>query len=608
MKYRVKNDINIALLKEGGLLEEILKSRGVENPSHYLNLTDDDISPSMEFKGMEKAIRCLYYHISNNSKIHIIADVDADGVTSCSIMYQYIKDINPAQEISFHMNEGKAHGILLKELKDFIVEDGMLIIAPDCGSNDKSNIKQIQREYDVDFLIIDHHEYEIDSCPINCMNIAFVNNQYEDSPNRHLCGAGMVYKLIKQYDIMFNYNYADKYLDLVALGLIGDSMDLRDYECRRIVDKGLMNIQNEFIKLALLSRDNAKTWEEYNKDNINIKNIAFYVTPLINGCVRSGTKKERLKMIRAIMGMKEECPYQPRKKGGVEQPLIMETLQQSAIRTCTSAKRRQDASVKKITDKIINDLTEEDLGNKVLFLQADNIKDYDSSFSGLIANKICNHNKVQRPVFILKDDGDDYGGSARNYHMFEETELQTILNNSGLATGQGHEGAFGVSIPKSNLVPLQNYFNEQFKDTKIESVYTVDYRVQLNRLSPKDIINVGRYDKIFGVGNLSKPTFVIEQVSIDVKDIQLLGSKQNMLKLTKKVGDREYKFLKVGSSEEYAQLIGKQKGFNKSKPIKTVTFDFICEFEINRYNDQEYTQIKIIDYNYSHEQVQRRRF
>ena len=236
MKYRVKNDINIALLKEGGLLEEILKSRGVENPSHYLNLTDDDISPSMEFKGMGKAIRCLYYHISNNSKIHIIADVDADGVTSCSIMYQYIKDINPAQEITFHMNEGKAHGILLKELKDFIVEDGMLIIAPDCGSNDKSNIQEIQKEYDIDFLIIDHHEYEIDSCPINCMNIAFVNNQYEDSPNRHLCGAGMVYKLIKQYDIMFNYNYADKYLDLVALGLIGDSMDLRDYECRRIVD------------------------------------------------------------------------------------------------------------------------------------------------------------------------------------------------------------------------------------------------------------------------------------------------------------------------------------------------------------------------------------
>ena len=52
MKYRVRNNKNIALLEEGELLGEVLKSRGISDPSHYLNLTDDDIFDGMLLKNM----------------------------------------------------------------------------------------------------------------------------------------------------------------------------------------------------------------------------------------------------------------------------------------------------------------------------------------------------------------------------------------------------------------------------------------------------------------------------------------------------------------------------------------------------------------------------
>ena len=47
MKYRVRNNKNIALLEEGELLKEVLNDRGISDPYHYLNLTDDDILDGM---------------------------------------------------------------------------------------------------------------------------------------------------------------------------------------------------------------------------------------------------------------------------------------------------------------------------------------------------------------------------------------------------------------------------------------------------------------------------------------------------------------------------------------------------------------------------------
>lgn len=58
----------------------------------------------------------------------------------------------------------------------------------------------------------------------------------------------MVYKFCSYIDILLNEDYADLFLDLVALGLVADMMDLRDFETRRLVDKGLSQIRNPYFK------------------------------------------------------------------------------------------------------------------------------------------------------------------------------------------------------------------------------------------------------------------------------------------------------------------------------------------------------------------------
>lgn len=530
---------------------------------------------------------------------------------SFAVMYQYIKKLNLNVNITFSMNDGKKHGIIKKCLEEYL-ENDMLIIAPDCGTNDREEVEKILSNYDLDILTLDHHQYEesrIDN--LNDNRVVLINDQDGSYPNPTLSGVGVVYKFIKEYDKLSGKNYADEFLDLTAIGLIGDGMDLRNYETRRIVDKGLANINNKFIQEILMSRDYSKpnSFEEMDKSDINIKKIAWQVAPLINGVIRSGNDEERRVMLEALVGKEEMVEYQGRKVKGVLPPPVLETWEKYALRVCTSIKGKQDRAVKKCMEIIEKEITDEYLkNNKIVIYDASDIENMSSEFSGLVSGKLADSNRVKRPVFLLrKKDDNTYGGSSRNYSLFEEQDTRTILEESGLGHGMGHPNSFGLSIPIENVDKIQEYFNDRFKDIKIEDVYTVDYKINLPRLKEKDIITIGKYSNIFGSNVLQKPTFVIENVEIPVDKIMLLGSKRNFLKMEKSIADKTFTFCKSSNQQEYDEILGRNvKGIGKAK--KSVTFNIICEFSVNRFNNKENGQIDVIDYEVIENSSKRRSF
>ena len=82
-------------------------------------------------------------------------------------------------------------------------------------------------ENGVDCLVLDHHEtdggYSKDAVVIN-------NQLSKDYPTKSLCGAAVVWKFCCYMDSVMDTHYAIEYSDLVALALIGDMMDQRDFE------------------------------------------------------------------------------------------------------------------------------------------------------------------------------------------------------------------------------------------------------------------------------------------------------------------------------------------------------------------------------------------
>ena len=279
MKYIVKNKKSYEYVSDNELLHLLLKQRGVENPELLLNLTPDVLHGELEQPFMEFGIKLLHYHISNNNRIHIIVDSDCDGYTAATIMYRYLTRLGLT--VTFSVHEGKAHGINENVLNNYEFD---LLIVPDAGSSDFEWHEKLADE-GKDVLVLDHHEYPHDH-PTSAI---IINNQHPDAPNTTLSGVGMVYKFCRAYDRAYGYTYANDYLDLLATGMIGDSMDMRNPETRFLTLEGLKQFghQNEFLT-ELFEK------QSYSMNNkATIMSVGWFIAPIINAVIRSGSQEDK---------------------------------------------------------------------------------------------------------------------------------------------------------------------------------------------------------------------------------------------------------------------------------------------------------------------------
>lgn len=160
-----------------------------------------------------------------------------------------------------------------------------------------------------------------------------------------------------------------------------------------------------------------------------------------------------------------------------------------------------------------------------------------------------------------------------------------------------HPNAGGFKIKEENIQKTLEKLNEEFKDIDIEDVYMVDYEIPVGRLKEKHILQIGRWANIWG-NTLKKPMFAITDITLSIEDIQLLGDKRNLIKFTKHIGNNKIVFIKKFASEKiYNKMIMKSsKGLSKKKSSK-IKMDIIGEFAINKWNDTEFPQIEIVDFN-----------
>lgn len=594
IKYKVLNK-GYELISENELLNILLKNRGVEDPKRLLNLDKSVIHDGMLFKNMDRGLNMLHWHIENNSNIHIINDPDVDGLTSSAEIDNYILEINPNIIITHSMNENKVHGIIVDNLKEY---DFDLLIVPDAGSSDVKQCKELVETRDVDILILDHHEIE----EVNPYAVV-INCQDGQYPNTTLSGAGVVYKFIKEYDKKYGFNYAENNLDLVAIGIVADSMDLRNYETRYLAIEGLKTINNKFMRQFLIKN------KIEDGESVNFEFVGWKIAPFINAVTRIGNIKERTDLINAFLGKEETKEYQPRRKHK-EDPkpeIVIQTLQECMVREAINIKAKQDKLVKKSMEEIALIVESEKLNsNKVIIVNTTDI--LEKSFSGLVANKLADVYK--RPVVVLKqikketemeEDKEEevFGGSFRSYDLFPVESLMDILRevDTFIMLG-GHPNAGGFKIKKSRIQETQDKSNEMFKNVEIEDVYMVDYEIPIGRLKEKHILQVGQWADIWG-NTLKKPIFAITDIVLQVENIQLLGDKRNIIKFEKQIGNNKIVFIKTFAGEEiYNQMTMKNhKGLTKKN--NKVKLDVIGKFTINKWNNNEYPQIEIIDFNAS---------
>lgn len=377
-------------------------------------------------------------------------------------------------------------------------------------------------------------------------------------------------------------SYADDYLDIVATGLVGDMMDIRDFETHYLIQQGLQrsSLRNPFIKGMA-----DKNVYQLGKGDLTPIGVAFYIVPLVNAITRVGTQDEKQILFESMLEWKAYDLIPSTKRGCKGQE---ETRLEQALRVCTNVKNRQTRTRDAEVECIENIIQENNLlEHKVLAIKLDNMS-IDRGITGLIANELMS--KYKRPVVLLSKTEHEgleaWEGSARGYEKSKMKDFRQFVKESNLVfLAEGHANAFGFGIYDKDFESFISWSDEQLKDIEFSPSYKVDFIYSMSDINSKDILDLGDAKYLWGQ-NIDEPLIAVENVAVTNDMIGLMSRDKNpTLKIQLPNGVTCIKFK---SSEEELD--------NLSSELGCVSINLIGKPEVNRYFGSVTPQIIITDY------------
>ncbi|MFJ7982343.1 DHH family phosphoesterase [Lysinibacillus xylanilyticus] len=510
--YQLISNSNIAT---DDFLDVVLGNRGITDKERFLEPKASDEIHYSNLHNMDKAVM-LFKDIESYGKremgkvrMVLIVDSDIDGNTSSAILASYIEKLFPHIELTFLFHKGKQHGITEDKVNEIIELNNEsaidLLIVADAGTSDYKHQYIISEKHCIPILILDHHEAEKGESEFALV----VNNQLSDNyPNKALSGVGIVYKFLQALDDEYGQMESERYLDLVALGNIADSMDLTSPETRYLVYEGLKDIQNEFLREIVF-----KLVGDF--DKVYPQTLAFGVIPKMNGIIRVGKDEEKVDLFNAFRGLDEITMNSRSKK--------YETLPQKVTRMSINAHKRQKTMREKWITKIQKQIEEKSL-NQNAFLLIELEESFDRDLSGYLASSLAS--EYRKPVLMMVWNSKDkaYSGSLRG---FDGTMKDTKDFLEGLELFEylaGHQNACGFKIKEDSYFLLNDKINTQLEEKELTGIQKidVDFFLEDGQLTLDLIEEVYEYEYLWGKG-ASKPLFALE-VEVDTNTINKSAS------------------------------------------------------------------------------------
>ena len=449
-------------------------------------------------------------------------------------------------------------------------EDTKLFIIPDAGTND---IEQLNKLVDsgIDCICLDHHEKE--NSDIECKAI-IINNQISDEyTDKAFSGVGISYEFARALDDTFVCDLANKYLDLVAFGNISDVMSIKNCQTRYYIEQGMKHINNKFLKAL----DKAQQFST--KGEINIHNISWYWTPIVNSMIRIGSYEDRDLLFRAFIETDEVFPY--KKRGSTE--TIDEDIYTCAARLCKNTKSKQD----KMRDSLCEELKEQvNPEDKVAVLIA---TDADAGIVGLSTMRLAEW--ASKPCIVLREYEDGVlGGSARNYNHSPIKDFKEIVSSVELFNfAQGHSNAFGCEITSNKLEAAREALNKALENYEYDDTIYCDFILDADDLDYSFIKAIDDSKWLYGT-ELDEPIIAVEGIDISLEDCMVMGKNSDTVAFM--YGGIKYCKFKCSEDDELLM-------FAKGLSDKYATLNVVGKCSINEYKGNYTSQVIINDYEFT---------
>lgn len=535
--------------KVSEIMAKLLVSRNIEfdEIDNFLNGTLDDLNDPYEIKDMDKLVERIDRALKNKEKICIYGDYDVDGITSITIMYQFLTKLGA--DVMYYLPDRliEGYGINNNALDEIKKKDVSLIVTVDCGITAVDEVEHA-KQIGLDICITDHHE-----CAEILPNaLAIVNPKRKDDEYsfKMLAGVGVAFKCLVAIAKKYNLDESEylKYLDIVSIGTISDIVPLVG-ENRIISRYGLkMMEKTENIGLkALLKLVNYK--------EIDSMMVSFGMAPRINACGRMGNASAAVKLL-----------LEKDEKTAERIALELDKLNQE---------RKDVESV--IFDEAIDMITKNHLDKKNSIVLYKN--SWHNGVIGIVASRLVN--MYYKPVILLTKEHGLIRGSGRCPAGFSIYDALTECKDKVTQFG-GHELAAGLSLEEDMIPNFVEAFEEaaaKQKDGISEQIIDIDAQIErkdLNIQIIKDIRNL----KPYGQSN-QMPLFIYK------------GLKVNAIRTIK---DDKHLKLVLRDDKSLIDAVGFSMGSRRDEIRIGDRVDIVGNVELNSYNTPKTIQIVLQDF------------
>lgn len=486
-----------AMAEELGLspkTAELLLSRGIndnDEAAAFLHPSPANIEEAYLLKDMDKAVARIRKVVAAGEKIVIFGDYDADGVCATAIMLNCLEQLGCHAQYMIPSRHEDGYGMTIKSAEQLHAMGTNLIITVDNGVK---SIEEAERCYELGMeLIITDHHIPGDTLP-RCEALIMCNNA-DEYPNRHICGAGIAYKLS---EALLGKSRAYEYIPFAGIATVADIVPLTG-ENRTFVALAVNAVRRgrcaEGIK-ALCAVSQAKMAE------INAMDFAFKIAPRLNAASRI-------------------------EEAGLAVSLLMERSKERAaqlaarLEELNAQRKAQEAD---IFNSACAQLAQYDITKRRCIVLHD--ENWNSGVVGIAAARIAE--KFYRPTVLLSGSG-TVTGSCRS---ISDVNIHDALASCGRFFSRfgGHAYAAGLTMEQSDIAEfwqsLDDYLWQKEPEEKFIPSAQYDFEMELGGITKRFAEELAMLEP-FGAGN---PQPVVLSKDVRLANLERIGNEGKHLR------------------------------------------------------------------------------
>lgn len=533
--------------------------KSVQEATSFLDPKLANLEDPLAISNLQTAAQRIILAIERQETVLIFGDYDVDGVTSASLLVQFLKKfgLKANYVVPYRLLEG--YGLTLPAVERALSEYPAphLFISLDCGTNSLKEVAYI-REQGTEVIIVDHHQSK-ESLPQDCTIVNPHVFDTADKPWQKLCTVGLVFKLCHgMLKLLRDQNHAEAlnlkikdYLDYVALGTIADMVPLKG-ENRILAAQGLKILTQAkrpwLQALFHVSGINSK-------QEIKPVDVSFRLAPRINA---SGRLADALLPINLLLSdnymksleMAQQLDVMNRERQTIERDITLEAMHLAEQTGMTN----QEAII------LFN-------------------PNWHFGVVGIVAGKLARH--FHKPTIILGMENGIAKGSGRSIEGLNLVELLKSCNDLMLHWG-GHPAAVGLGMEPDKVLEFTERLNTTIRQTTPDNnkgpsipitswlsidILTESFLKELDTLHP------------FGIDN-PEPIFGLSKIQLN--------------RIPEVFSQKHFRFQVPTNTNTFINGIAWNM-HERIPPLKT-SLDFAIKFTRNSWNNSSYPQIELIDW------------